>query len=166
MTNTSRLILFAYGNPSRGDDALGPEFLRRIGEESVFHKGHSRSKRVTGFQLQIEHAEDLLHHDLALFIDANIAIRTPFSFSMLSPQRDTSYTSHAMSPAAVLHVFEQAYDRAPPPAFMLSIRGENFALEQPMSAKGKENLDASVNFAKRLFLHPHYERWIYWADSL
>ena len=83
MTTTSRLIIFAYGNPSRGDDALGPEFLKRLGEESVNHKGQRRYKRITDFQLQIEHAEDLLHRDLALFIDADMAIPPPFSFYRL-----------------------------------------------------------------------------------
>ena len=165
MMNTPRLIIFAYGNPSRGDDALGPEFLRRLEEESTCLKGHGRCKGVTDFQLQIENAEDLLHRDLALFIDASMASPPPFSFYRLTPQRDTSYTSHAMSPAAVLHVFEQAYRRASPPAFMLSIRGEDFALGQSISVTGKSNLDTSVGFAKRLLFRPDYKWWTYWANN-
>jgi hydrogenase maturation protease len=166
MMNITRLIIFAYGNPSRGDDALGPEFLRRLGEEPACQAGICNYKQITDFQLQIEHAEDLLHRDLALFIDASMAGPPPFSFYRLTPARDTSYSTHAMSPAAVLHVFEQAYRRASPPAYMLTIRGVDFALGHPISARGREYLDAAVDFARRLISRPDSDFWTHWAGSL
>ena len=166
MTNAPSLIIFANGNPSRGDDALGPEFLRRLGEESTCQAGLGHCKRVTDFQLQIEHAEDLLHHELALFVDASMASPPPFSFYRLTPRRDTSYTSHAMSPSAVLHVFEQVYRSVSPPAFMLSIRGEDFTLGQPISVMGKNHLEAAIEFAAHLVMRPDIERWDLVAESL
>jgi Ni,Fe-hydrogenase maturation factor len=30
MNSISKLLLFGYGNPGRGDDALGPELISRI----------------------------------------------------------------------------------------------------------------------------------------
>ena len=153
----ARLVMFAYGNPSRGDDALGPELLRRLEEDPAYQANLYKS--ITDFQLQIEHAQDLLHRDLALFVDASMTSPPPFSFYRLSPRRDISYTSHAMSPAAVLYGFEQAYGRTPPPAFMLSIRGEDFTLGHPVSAAAGKYLDAALEFAKRLVLRPDSECW-------
>ena len=47
------LLVFGYGNPSRGDDALGPalvDWLRRQ------RRGGAEVELLTDFQLQIEHA--------------------------------------------------------------------------------------------------------------
>lgn len=157
--NSTRTVVFAYGNPSRGDDALGPALLRRLTKDVACRSEIGSWIGVTDFQLQIEHAHDLMNRDLALFIDASISSPTPFSFFRLAPWRDISYTSHAMSAAAVLYGFEQAYGRTPPPAYMLSIRGENFALGDPMSTAARNHLAAAFEFAKRLILHPDSECW-------
>lgn len=159
-----RIVIFGYGNPSRGDDALGPELLGRLQTELANQTGICDWKGVTDFQLQIEHAHDLLNRDLALFIDASMSSPTPFDFRRLTPRRDISYTSHAMSPAAVLYGFELAYGTAPPPSYMLSIRGEEFALGNPLSTAARAHLEGGLDFAKRLVLCPDSEHWNAWAE--
>jgi hydrogenase maturation protease len=133
------LLVFAWGNPSRGDDALGPallELLASCQEQGDF----SDVELLTDFQLQVEHALDLQGREQVLFIDASVSAQAPYEFASLSPERDTSYTTHAMSPAAVLAVYEQINAGPPPPAFILSIRGYEFELGQSMSAQARANL--------------------------
>ena len=144
------LLILAVGNPSRGDDALGPLFLERLAELREQRGNGDEVELLTDFQLQIEHAVDLENRALALFVDASVSCPPPFQFTRLQPARDTSYTSHALSPAAVLHVYQQINHVPPPPAFQLAIRGERFELGEPLSAAAEANLAAALAFARQL----------------
>ena len=153
------LLILAVGNPSRGDDALGPLFLERLAELCEQRGDGDDIELLTDFQLQIEHAVDLEGRALALFVDASVSCPPPFQFTRLQPARDTSYTSHALSPAAVLHVYDQINRCPPPPAFQLAIRGERFELGEPLSAAAEANLAAALAFAAQLFAMPRIETW-------
>jgi len=153
------LLIFGYGNPSRGDDALGPMLLERLEAE-----GFPGVECLTDFQLQVEHALDLEGRELALFIDAHLSCRPPFEFAVLHPENDRSYTTHAMSPAAVLQVFAEIHHRPPPPAFLLSIRGERFELGEGLSLAAQDNLDAAWAFARKLCTQPEAKLWLGQCD--
>jgi hydrogenase maturation protease len=160
-----RLVVFGYGNPSRGDDALGPELLRLLEEAAPHYTAGIALELITDFQLQIEHALDLEGQDIALFIDACVACPAPFRFTRLQPTKDFSYTSHALSPAAVLQVYEQFHDGPPPPAFLLELRGDQFELGQPLSGLARNNLTAAFRFARHLCSRPDTVLWSALADS-
>ncbi|MFO1423648.1 MAG: hydrogenase maturation protease [Candidatus Competibacteraceae bacterium] len=153
------LLILAVGNPSRGDDALGPLFLERLVELREQRGDGSEVELLTDFQLQIEHAVDLENRTLALFVDASVSCPPPFQFTRLRPARDTSYTSHALSPAAVLHVYQQINHAPPPPAFQLAIRGERFELGESLSAVTETHLAAALKFAGRLLERSDVESW-------
>ena len=153
------LLILAVGNPSRGDDALGPLFLERLAELRGQCDKNDDIELLTDFQLQIEHAVDLEGRALALFVDASVSCPPPFQFTRLQPARDTSYTSHALSPAAVLHVYQQINRVPPPPAFQLAIRGESFELGEPLSVPAEANLAAALVFAEQLLAMPRIEIW-------
>jgi hypothetical protein len=70
----------------------------------------------------------------------------PFDFRLLQAEQDISFTTHAMSPGAILSVFAQVEQQTPPPAFLLSIRGYDFGLGQPLSADARRHLDAACEF--------------------
>ncbi len=136
------LLVFAWGNPSRGDDALGPALLELLASRQ--QQGElSDVELLTDFQLQVEHALDLQGRERVLFVDASVSAQAPYELHPLQAERDASYTTHAMSPGAVLAVYEQINDYPPPPAFMLSIRGYEFELGQPLSAQARANLQAA-----------------------
>jgi hydrogenase maturation protease len=153
------LLILAVGNPSRGDDALGPLFLERLGELRERGGDWEGVELLTDFQLQIEHAVDLENRALALFVDASVSCPPPYQFTRLQPARDTSYTSHALSPAAVLHVYEEINRVPPPPAFQLAIRGERFELGESLSPAAASNLAAALEFAGRLLARRDAESW-------
>jgi hydrogenase maturation protease len=146
----SPILIFGYGNPSRGDDALGPELLRLLEEDRASGRLPDSFETLTDFQLQIEHATDLEGRELVLFVDASVAAEPPFQISRLQPQRDNSYTSHAMSPAAVLAVFEQVMGSAPPPTYLLTIPGYDFELGHPLSTTAQEHLSTALRWAREL----------------
>jgi hydrogenase maturation protease len=159
------LLVFACGNPSRGDDALGPLFLERLEAWREQRGDWEDVELLADFQLQIEQAVDLEGRTLVLFVDASISCPPPFQFTRLQPARDTSYTSHALSPAAVLHVFQQINHLPPPPAFQLAIRGERFELGEPLSKDAEANLAAVLEFADRLLARWDAETWERWTGA-
>ena len=156
---TAPLLFFAYGNPSRGDDALGPQLLDLLGESRLCHPEWPEFELVTDFQLQVEHAVDLENRELVLFIDASVSCPVPYLLSHLQPAQDARYTTHEMSPEAVLHVFEQIYHQPAPQAFLLAVRGESFALGEPLSRSAIENRDAALALLVQLCDQPHLEAW-------
>jgi len=149
------VLIFGYGNPSRGDDAIGPMLLEHL--EARQWEG---IELLTDFQLQVEHALDLEGRRLVLFVDAHLSCPPPFAFGPLTPACDASYTTHAMSPAAVLQVYREIRRREPPPGFLLSIRGERFELGQDLSTAGAANLDAALTFAEGLCVRPQLAHWL------
>jgi len=82
---TAPVVIFAVGNPSRGDDAIGPECCARL-EQWLANEGLAeRFELIEDFQLQIEHALDLQGRQLALFIDAGARTPGPFTFRRIAP---------------------------------------------------------------------------------
>lgn len=137
------MLIFGWGNPSRGDDALGPLLIDRIAALKL-----PGVECLTDFQLQVEHALDLENRRRILFIDASIDTPAPFSVSVLEAARDASFTTHAMTPEAVMQVYVELHDEAPPPCTLLAIRGERFELGEAISATAASHLDASLAWVK------------------
>jgi hydrogenase maturation protease len=149
------VLLFGYGNLSRGDDALGPLLLEYV-ESNCDLEG---IEILSDFQLQIEHALDLENRELVLFVDASVACDDAYDFAMLTPDRDKSYTTHAMSPAAVLDVFQEIKKQTPPPCFLLSIKGEKFELGEGLSANAEQYLAQACQFAGQLLQNIDVKKW-------
>ena len=140
---TAPVLIFGWGNPSRGDDALGPLFIDRI--DALQLPG---VECLTDFQLQVEHALDLEGRKRILFVDASLDAPAPFAVSMLEAARDSSFTTHAMTPEAVMHVYAELHDEAPPPCTLLAIRGERFELGEEVSPAAASHLDAALAWAR------------------
>lgn len=152
---TKPVLVFGYGNPSRGDDALGPLALNYI-EANI---SSERIEVLSDFQLQVEHALDLSNRSLILFIDASVAGESAFAFTELQPVKDTSYSTHAVSPAAILSVYQEIIQQSPPPSFLLSIKGQAFELGEGLSPNAEANLIQANRFAWRLLHNPDVKFW-------
>jgi hydrogenase maturation protease len=155
----SAVLVLAWGNPSRGDDALGPELAARL------ESAGAAAEVLTDFQLQPEHATDLHGRSLVLFVDASVSCPAPFAFARVAAARDASFSSHAMSPAALLAAYEAVFGRASPPAYALAIRGERFDLGEPIGDGARRNLDAATALAVRLLGEPDPAEWDRLAGS-
>lgn len=142
------LLVFGYGNPGRGDDALGPAFVERL--EQADAAAARDIACLTDMQLQVEHVTDLGGRTMLLFVDADASCPPPFRLSRIYAERDGSYTSHAMSPGALLYAYRQVYGIEAPPAYLLRIRGYAFALGEPLGRQATANLEAALALAARL----------------
>ena len=148
------VLIFTWGNPSRGDDAIGPRIHDLMLKEDI-----SGVDILTDFQLQIEHTVDLENRERVLFVDASVSAAAPYEFYRLKPAQDNSFTTHAMSPASLLATYQRAYHRKPPPAFMLSIRGYVFNLGLSISAEANGNLVEAVAFIRQLMSADSTRYW-------
>jgi hydrogenase maturation protease len=139
--NRPRWLVLCIGNPSRGDDALGPLFAERLA-----HWAEGRTLPVdltilSEYQCQIEHVLDLAAADLALFVDAGTG--GDIALTPLAPRRDHSLTSHSLSPACLLALAaELGY--GPHEAWLLVMRGEMFELGAPLGAAAETRLAAAL----------------------
>jgi hydrogenase maturation protease len=148
------LVVFGWGNDARGDDGLGPLLLERVARA-----GWPEVRAIEDFQLQIEHALDLDGADLALFLDAGKDTPAPFTFAEIEAAPVPTPTTHALAPEAVLDVYARSLGRAPPSAFMLCVRGEQFELGQGLSAEAGERLEAAWAFVQDLMRERSVEGW-------
>jgi hydrogenase maturation protease len=135
------VLVFGWGNPSRGDDALGPLFVERVAALRL-----PGVECLTDFQLQVEHALDLRERRRILFVDASLDTTPPFTVRPLAPARDVSFTTHAMSPEAVLQVYAELEDADPPPSWLLAIRGVGYELGDELSTDAAAHLDAAIKW--------------------
>ncbi len=140
-------LVFGFGNPSRGDDALGPELVTRLAQAQAAG-ALPQVELLTDFQLQVEHALDLRGRTGVLFADASLTAAAPFSLDRLRPARDPSYTSHAMSPGALLWAYRSLEGRDPPPSLLLSIRGYRFELGRVLSPQAAHNLSQGLRWMR------------------
>jgi hydrogenase maturation protease len=144
-----RVLVFACGNPSRGDDALGPAMHALLQQAPI-----DDVDLQIDFQLQIEHVLDLENRVFILFIDATASGEEPFTLQRLVAERDASYTTHAMNPCALLDVYRQVNDHEPPEAYLLGIRGYEFGLGKALSDRACSNLHAAHDYLRK---HPPWQ---------
>lgn len=156
---TAPVVVFAVGNPSRGDDASGPILCGRLAKWLENEGLAGRADLIEDFQLNIEHALDLQGRELALFIDAGENTPAPFVFGQIHPSTATAHSTHALPPEAVLHVYRQTEGSEPPPAFVLCIRGECFDLGEGLSPAAQGRLAAAMELLERLFRQPTLAAW-------
>ncbi len=153
------VVVFACGNPSRGDDALGPLLLDRL-QAWLDAEGLADGFELIGdFQLQIEHALDLAGRRLALFIDAGHETPAPFVFRQTVAVDKPGHSTHALPPESVLAVLPRVSDEVPPPAFVLCVRGEKFELGEGLSVAASAYAEAAFVLLKQLISRPDEAAW-------
>ena len=152
MSAKAPILVLGWGNLSRGDDALGPLFVAglkaRLASDLV-----AQVEFLDDYQLQVEHALDLEGRSHVLFVDASLDCAAPFVATALQARRDTSYTSHALSPQALMQVFEDLQGHSAPPATLLALRGEVFGLGEPLSAIAQGHLQAGLDWGLSWIRH-------------
>lgn len=147
------ILLLGYGNPSRGDDALAPLLLEQLADVA-------NVEVLSDFQLQIEHALDLKHRQLVLFLDASIANHQAVQLQQLQAMADNSYTTHAMHPACVMQVYQDLEQTPPPPCFLLTMQAVKFELGAPLSDTAQHSLQLAVLLVKNLLTQPDLNHWL------
>ena len=122
------VLVLAVGNPSRGDDAIGPELAARL--EAAALPG---VEVISEFQLQVENALDLVGRERVIFVDAGTGTPAPYELRRVTAAADFLHTSHAISPESVLATYERLHGAPAPETWVLCVRGESFELGAPLS---------------------------------
>jgi hydrogenase maturation protease len=148
MTPPARWLVFGVGNPSRGDDALGPLFVERLEAWSATTENLPVSlATLTDFQWQIEDALDLVDIDVVIFVDASVSASPPFELAPLAAKYDATHSTHALSPACLLAVAERL-GQTIPQAWLLAIPGRAFELGAEPSPDSRRCLDAAFEYLR------------------
>ncbi|HMN91943.1 MAG TPA: hydrogenase maturation protease [Hydrogenophaga sp.] len=148
------LLVVAWGNPSRGDDALGPLLAERLLAHMQDTQVADRVEVLTDFQLQVEHALDLVGRERVLFVDAALDLAEPFTVRPLQAARGAGIGSHALAPEAVLQVYQDLHRQPPPSATLLAIRASAFDLGSTPGAGALADMELALDWACR-WLHGH-----------
>lgn len=154
------VVVFATGNRSRCDDAIGPLLLERLARWLTAEGRTDAFELIEDYQLQIEHALDLQGRRLALFIDAGWGTAAPLEFFAIGPAvMPGEPGTHQLSPQRVLDVYRQVALAEPPPSFVLCVRGERFDIGEELSALAEAHLEAAWRQLTLLCREPDAALW-------
>lgn len=153
------LLLFAFGNISRGDDALGPLLLQRMQQQNINQAGGYPLNYLQDYQIQVEHVMDMQDCERVILIDASQSLQQAYDFYCIQEQPESSYTTHGMSASNLLHIYRQVYHQPAPPTYMLAIEGNSFELGHPLSSKAEINLQSAYGFLTDLLSAEKLPQW-------
>jgi len=138
---TGKVLVIGYGNPGRLDDGLGPALAARL--EALELPGVTVD---ADYQLTVEDAAAVAAHDVVVLVDADTSGAGPFHFERLAPTPRLGFSSHSVSPGALLALAEDLFG-ARPEAWALGIRGYDFnEFGERLSERAQANLEAATAF--------------------
>jgi len=146
------LIVFAWGNESRGDDGIGPLLARRLLELEL-----PGLTVIEDHQLNIEHVTDFVDDTPLLFIDASVSIDAGIMLEQIEASHDGNFSTHAISPQALLNVHRATNSSDAPPAYLLHVAGKSFGLGESLGETGQMAVESAWAFLKKLLDHPAAE---------
>ena len=139
--HVDRILVLAYGNPGRLDDGLGPALAHRLDALDL-----PQVRVESDLQLQLEDATAIAEHDVVIFADATVSGPAPFSFRPVEPGGTLSFTTHSISPEALLALAREHF-QAEPAGWVLAVRGYSFDdFGDGLTEEAAANLDDAVRF--------------------
>jgi len=146
--STSSVLIYGYGNPSRGDDSLGILFADTIAERM-----YPCVTTYTNYQLNAEDALAMSENDIVLFADASENNIVSFLLRPCKAEAEISFSTHAMSPGSIVSLCTKLYGKVVP-TFLLEIKGYTWELGDSLSEQAEKNLTAALAFIDPLLPSP------------
>jgi hydrogenase maturation protease len=146
-----KILIIGIGNPGRGDDGLGAALAAGLAgidpedlpEGAVFEIPGRSVSAVWKYQLNIEDAALVGDYDTVVFADASSQSEEPVTLGEIAPAAAIAFTTHELSPPAVLALCEELYGRSPG-GHLLAIRGYSWELGESLSPEARRNLTVSA----------------------
>lgn len=146
-----KILIIGIGNPGRGDDGLGPALAARmagaapgtIPEGAVIGIPGRTASAIWKYQLNIEDAHLVKDFDVVVFADASTEGAGPVTLDEIAPAAAIAFTTHEMSPSAVLALGEELYGRMPR-GYLLAMRGYSWELADGLSEAAANNLEDAL----------------------
>ena len=141
------VLVIGYGNLGRLDDGLGPALA------SALEKLNLPGVAVeTAYQLSVEDAATIAQYPVVIFADAAVKGPAPFSFQRVKPKKGKGFTSHRMTPEALLFLARDLF-QAKTRGYSLAMRGYEFdAFGERLSERARANLSAALTFIKEVLV--------------
>jgi hydrogenase maturation protease len=135
------ILLIGYGNPGRLDDGLGPALAAEIAALKIPHVTVDAN-----YQLTVEDAAQVARFRRVIFADAATDGAGPFYFRPITAGADLDFTTHSVSPSAVLGLARDLF-AAQVTGYALGIRGFVFnGFGERLSGPARTHLRAAVAF--------------------
>lgn len=142
VADVAPVLVVGIGNPSRGDDAIGPAVIEQLSRRQAAG-GLDGVDLLTDFQLQPEHALDLRGRARVIIVDASLEASPPFALHSPSADAALAHSTHSTSPQQLLAVYARLYG-VPPTVQLLAVRGYRFELGEELTSMARANLDAAL----------------------
>lgn len=143
--NRRNTLIIGIGNSGRKDDGLGWACI-----ESIDALGFFKGKTILRYQLQVEDAELISHYKQVLFVDAHQGyLKNGFSLKRCHPFQDYSFSTHEVTPSAILFLCDELYGKQPC-AYTLAIAGDEWGLDIGLSEIGRQNLAKALDHLQSL----------------
>lgn len=139
-----KILLHAYGNPSRGDDGLGNKVIEAM-EQWIRENDIHGIAADSSYQLNIEDASVMAEYDIVIFIDASKGDIEAYSFDPVVSQPSQSFSTHSVSPSALLALCGELFNRTPL-VYLLQIKGYEWEFGEGLSDKAVNNHQKAINF--------------------
>ncbi|MBF0497538.1 MAG: hydrogenase maturation protease [Deltaproteobacteria bacterium] len=136
--------IVGYGNPQRRDDGLGPYVVAQVRQTL---KETDRVHFFDCHQLTPELVEDLQEADLVILVDATVDhLETGWQRKRVMPDcfQAPPLMTHSVSPRFLLGLLGLLYRRYPP-AWLVSIQGDNFGFGEGLSSAAKTRAHRAVS---------------------
>ncbi|MHB9033112.1 MAG: hydrogenase maturation protease [Anaerolineae bacterium] len=159
-----KILLIAYGNPSRRDDGLAYHVLEHLREllylEPIPLLELADGELIPGLeviytqQLVPELSENLAEADTVVFIDAHVAAVDwqPVHWQEISARYEAGMVTHHFKPDTLLAWSSSLYGKAPQ-AFILSVLGVDFDFGYELSPETSQLvIEAAKLLADKLSL--------------
>ncbi len=153
------VLIFAYGNISRGDDALAPLLIEQLQDADLETVCGHPVKYLCDYHIHVEHILDLQGCERVLLIDAHQSLSQPYSFELVQPKRETSYTTHGISPPTLLSTYENTLSDQAPSSYLLAVQGHEFNLGEGLSSSAQNSLNQAFDFTLSILQQDDFQYW-------
>jgi len=133
-------LLLGIGNTARMDDALGWECVQQLSAPDW--------DKMYVYQLQIEDAANIAGYEKVLIVDATEeCLGDGYSIRECLPNNDSSFTTHSVSPEALLWLCQEFFEKSPS-VYVLAISGSDWELKEGLTVEGTLHLKKALQAAK------------------
>jgi hydrogenase maturation protease len=128
----SQLLVLGYGNVLLGDDGLGPYIAEQVAGWKI-----PGVRALAVPLLTPELAAELTAAELAVFVDASLAITGHPQLIPLIPAPTSAGLGHALTPAGLLALAQAVFGQCPP-AWILGVPAADFSLGENFSGTARD----------------------------
>ena len=153
MEANKQILIIGYGNTSRQDDGIAPEFIKRM-EEILRKQNISNVQLISNSQLNLEDAHSISEKDIVFFVDASAENIKDIIITKVRPiDSGSGYSLHSVSPGFILQLCHSLYKKKPA-VYLVHVKGYEWEIKEGLSNNAKKNLNSAIELILKLIIKP------------